>query len=112
VVCFEVWVNGVREYAAGLPGGHLHGHFHHWDRPGDLPLSVSFGGTDPATGDYLSWGLRRLQAGDEVVVRVVELNEPDEPIRRPRDPAEHEATERKMYERLKAKFGAGGPDAS
>ena len=111
MVGFELWVNGQRQYTAGIQGGLLHGHMFcgYMIPPGEqtatLQAHVSFGGADRSTGDSLHWDMCRLKVGDEFMVRVVEVDRPDEPRRSPQDPAEHEAIERKQYERLKAKFG-------
>jgi hypothetical protein len=110
--CFELSVNGQRQYAAGVRGGLLHGHMlcAYLIPPGEqspkLFAHVSFGGTDRDTGDHLNWDMCHLKVGDEVLVRLVDQDAPDEPKRRPRDLAEDEARERKMYEKLKAKFEA------
>ncbi|QEL17739.1 hypothetical protein [Limnoglobus roseus] len=115
--CFEVWVNGQRLYTAGLPfPARLHGHFRGCQpAPDDVPSEgagdhfFSFNGSDP-NGDWLNWPMRKLQLGDEVTIRVVEVDAPDEPSsRRPRDDAEFERTNRRMYERLKQKFEPAGP---
>ena len=121
--CFEVWVNGRQLYTAGIaPPGTLHGHLHSWERrPADPSLpgkpddhaALHFGGSDPATGDYVSWPTQGLRVGDEVVIRVVDRPAPDDPPgRRPRASGEFDGYERKIYERLRAKFGPGpvGPD--
>lgn len=115
--CFEVWVNGQRLFTAGLPfPGRLHGHLvSQQAAPGEpTPTATfgthfSFGGTD-ANGDSVFWPRQELQVGDEVVIRVVEVDAPDEPTsRRPRDDAEFMEMERKMFERMKRKFEPTGP---
>ena len=115
--CFEVWVNGQRLYTAGLPfPARLHGHFHGRQPAPDAPPAegdrehfFTFSGTD-ANGDWITWPMRELQVGDEVTIRVVEVDAPDEPpSRRPRDDAEFERMNRQMYERMKQKFEPARP---
>lgn len=116
--CFEVWVNGQRLYTAGLPfPARLHGHFHGRQPVPDSPPPAgavgghffTFSGTD-TNGDNVSWPLRELQVGDEVVIRVVEADASDEPTsRHARDDAKFVEMERKMYEKMKRKFEPTGP---
>ena len=117
--CFEVWVNGQRLYAAGLPApGRLHGHLVSWERlPDDPPApgvpcdlaKLHFSGSD-GTGDYVSWPRHDLGVGDEVVIRVVDLASSDQPTSRlPLDEAEAERGERAIYERLRQRFDPSAP---
>jgi hypothetical protein len=113
--CLEVWVNGQRLFAAGLPPpAELHGHIFSWERRPEDALSPSeprdwvslhFSGTDPSTGDHVSWPIQGLRIGDEVLIRVVEQPSPDEPTSRvPHSREEREQRRRAMYERLKQQF--------
>lgn len=115
--CFELWVNGRRLYTAGLPfPGHLHGHLVSRQAPPNHPLPEGrsidhfrFRGID-ANGDSVFWPMQPLQVGDEVIIRVVEMDTPDDPTdRRPRDDAEFERIDRKVYEQMKQKFETSGP---
>ena len=67
-------------------------------------LRLDIGGLSEQT--HLKWPApRKLQVGDEVLVRVVETATPDPPERTQRDDVGLvEAEERKYYERLKAKY--------
>ena len=71
-------------------------------QPSELRLEVG-GLADDA---HLRWpSPRKLDVGDEVVVKIVETTRPDPPARVERDDRTFvEAEERKYYERLKAKY--------
>jgi hypothetical protein len=71
-------------------------------RPSDLRLEV--GGLSKDA--HLKWpSPRKLRVGDRVVVAIVETTRPDPPSRRERDdPALREASERRYYQHLKAKY--------
>jgi hypothetical protein len=115
--CFEVWLNGQRLYTAGLPYPcNLHGHLVSRQASPNEPSPVGdgshhfwFSGTH-ADGTFVGWPKHLLQVGDEIVFRMVEVDAPDEPTtRRPRDDAEFERTDRKVYEYMKQKYESSGP---
>lgn len=111
----EVWVNGRRLYAVGLPPpSTVSGHIRSRDRwPEDSPavaefherVGLHFGGIDKSAGDYVCWPIQKLGVGDEVLIRVVEQPSADEPADRVANPQEKvEKRERELFEKLKRKY--------
>ena len=119
MLCFEIDVNGTRLCRSGI------GEF------GVLVAQVSWIKRDPARTElvshpdafeeelglqirglseeaHLHWPSPDLKRGDIVTIRVVEIDETDEPARVERiDRDEVERAERKYYERLKKRFEPG-----
>jgi len=117
--CFEVWINGQQIYTAGVrDSGRLIGQLLSWPCSSDASspsgvsgdrLDLNFFGTD-TNGDSVFWPMQGLHVGDEVIIRVVDSDVADEPVRRhPRDDAEFERTRRSMYERLRQKYEPDSP---
>lgn len=106
---FEVAVNGVRLCTASAGETGVLSAIVTWvqrsapgvPEPSDLSLAV--GGL--AEDTHLDWTRRKLAVGDEVLVKIVETDQPDPPVHTRRiDRAADDADERKYYERLKLKY--------
>ena len=92
---FEVNVNGTPSVVAGVPYGvlntivtwvrrdpakwHGHGTLDEWS---EETLSVSLGGIDGRTNEYVDWLIQPLSDGDEVRITVLGPGQCDDPIRR------------------------------
>jgi hypothetical protein len=110
MIGFEVSLNGKRLYTAAAGNRGVLTACVLWvlreapgvTEPSDFRLNV--GGL--AKSAHLEWpSPRRLRVGDNVAVKIVETKRPDAPSRtRRNDTALVEASERRYYERLKAKY--------
>ena len=105
----QIVLNGTRLCVAGLDDEGVTAvvDLHAWRLPdGNYPPSTLqvFAIKD---FDRLEWrGAEKLQAGDEIVIRVVDVSEVDQPTRSRRKSAEEdERQERLRYEDLKRKYG-------
>ena len=69
-------------------------------------LGVVLGGLDTTTDEHLRWCQRKLQVGDEVCLKVVEVKSVDRPRHRQRRNRTEELRQQKRYVREMArKFG-------
>ena len=110
MIGFEVSLNGKRLYTAAAGKRGVLTACVLWvlreapgvTTPSDLRLNV--GGLSKDA--HLTWpSPRKLKVGDNVAVRIVETKRPDAPSRAKRDDAGLvEASERRYYQRLKAKY--------
>ncbi|HWB11137.1 MAG TPA: hypothetical protein VG826_18050 [Pirellulales bacterium] len=119
MICFDILVNGRKLCTAGVgdPGtlhAHIiwvlrHGQFDYSGTPGtdDETIGLTVDGDSYGRQECLSWPNTNLKAGDEVTIRVVDLESADEPTRVKMD----EQTIRRileprraMYEKLKREF--------
>lgn len=117
MIGFEVYVDGRRICLAAVPLGVASAILTRARRkppaePADETV-FSVGGLqhDDGTGldEYLDWFRRELPVGSEITLRIVETDAADEPaVRRPVTPEDVERSERKYYERLKAKYESKG----
>jgi hypothetical protein len=99
---FEVVLNGQRLCIAGAGDGVLTTIVSWAGKRSELKLEI--GGL--SDGAHLAWAVPRpLAVGDEVIVRVVQVEHPDPPATNKRDdPKLVEAGERALFERLKKKY--------
>jgi hypothetical protein len=93
VLCLDVFVNGSKLCTAGIgePGVlHApiiwvlrHGQFDYSGTPGtdDEAISLTVDGDSYPRQEALSWPNTNLKVGDEVTIRVVDLDSADEPTR-------------------------------
>jgi hypothetical protein len=103
MIAFEVLVNGARVCTAGAGDtGVLSTIVSSVGKRQEIKLEVG-GLSDDA---QLKWPVpSTLRVGDEVTVRIVETDQPDQPASSQRDdPRLVETEERKYYERLKKKY--------
>jgi hypothetical protein len=109
MIAFEVAVNGERLCTAGVGD------------EGVLTVMLTFVGSRQeldldigglARDTNLKWLVPRLpQVGDQILVRIVETEQPDEPsTREPGVRSFAEAQEREYYEHLKRKYDPSAPE--
>ena len=84
MIGFEVLVNGERLYTAGIAGNSLLVAGVQWGgRNTEDMVQLRTGGTNFPEMKHHQWPWRELGVGDEVTIRVVEVDTPDKPIRNP-----------------------------
>ena len=109
-MCFEIQINGEPVIAAGRPGLDVLTAIVTFVRAQD-ELEVRAGGLQrhaDGSSDHLEWIVRALAIGDEIRIRVSDVDSPSEPISTTReDGAKREQSERAYYERLKRKYEIG-----
>jgi hypothetical protein len=111
-ICFEIQVNGEPTIAAGRPAlDVLTAIVTHVRARNELELRAGgLQGHPDGSSEHFEWMVRTLAVGDEVRIRVVEVESPAEPISITReDSAGREQSERAYYERLKRKYESGQP---
>ena len=115
MIAFEVSQNGRHICTAGAGDGVVSVTLT-WSKRKDAPSPenhVSFHVGGLSGEEYLDWHDQSgLRPGDEIQLRIVETEAVDRPLAARRDDAAVvEASERKQYERLKAKFEPGPHDS-
>jgi hypothetical protein len=106
-ICFEVSVNGEAPVVAGAEHvGVLSAIVSYVLRHGELGIAVGGLLSQPGMEDeHWSWLRRDLRVGDELLIKVVQDQQPTEPVKRVRQSAVFpENEERAYYERLKRKY--------
>ena len=110
ILGLEIWLNGNRLCVAGVEDERVMAviNIESWVLPDGtrLPSTLQV----CAIKDFISleWpGAKSLVTGDEILLKVVETSEADEPVRSVRKTAEEDAAqERLRYEDLKRKYGS------
>jgi hypothetical protein len=104
---FEVHLNGKRLCVAGVgDDGVLTAIVDHVRGDGRDELQLGVSGLECPSGDHLTWTLRRLRAGDEISVRIVEAGAASRPRHRtPRDPAAERQAEEQYVRELARQWG-------
>jgi hypothetical protein len=102
-LCFEVTINQDNPVAAGAPEANvLSAIVSYVTERNELTLEV---GGLASNSERLDWISRDLKVGDVMVIRIVESNAPDPPVKRHRDePSFLADQERAYYERLRRKY--------
>jgi hypothetical protein len=111
-ICFEIQVNGEPTIAAGRPALDVLTAIVTYVRSQN-ELELRAGGLQrhaDGSSEHVEWIARTLTVGDEIRIRVSEVESPTEPISVTReDGSKTEQSERAYYERLKRKYESGRP---
>lgn len=111
-MCFEIQVNGEPSSAAGRPALDVLTTIVTYVRSRN-ELELRAGGLQrhaDGSSEHVEWIARTLTVGDEIRIRVVDVESPAEPISVTReDGSTREQSERAHYERLKRKYESGQP---
>jgi predicted RNA-binding protein with RPS1 domain len=106
-MCFEVQVNGDQTIAAGRPALDVLTAIVTYVRSQN-ELELRAGGLQrhaDGSSEHVEWIARTLAVGDEIRIRVSDVDSPAEPLSITReDIAKREQSEREYYERLKRKY--------
>jgi hypothetical protein len=86
MLAFEVTVNGKRRYVAGHPDEHslqlvLWGN-NRFERGASINTFVTVPNEDPGGFATLSYESERIAIGDELTIRIVDVEAPDQPVKR------------------------------
>jgi hypothetical protein len=113
MLAFEIHVNGKRQCVAGIADDGVVSAIFSWIGRGraerglpkeDVSLSVS--GLDSLRREHVDWLDQNLAAGDEVMVRVVDVQKVDSPLKGSRRPLGDTKRRQKAHVRKMAKqFG-------
>jgi hypothetical protein len=84
MIAFEVSVNGKRACVAGLRGQGVMSAIVNWlggtaAKAMGRELELRVGGLNSETNQHMDWPTVLLKVGDEVAVRIVEVDQPDTP---------------------------------
>lgn len=91
MIAFEVLLNGERLCLAGAGNVGVITAILHWVRRKPLQeglvisdweeeeLKLDVAGIDSLTNEHLAWLKRRVEIGDEITLRIIEINTVDEP---------------------------------
>lgn len=85
MICYEITVNGERKCTAGIAtDGVVSVHIGHVLRDGTARRSpdLSVGGLDSETQEHLRWTQQQVIVGDSILVRVVDVERSDPPLKR------------------------------
>jgi hypothetical protein len=85
MLAFEVWINGKKEYTVGFKdadefGVYISSHPELQDDSASIEAS-GYALSGAEFPDEINWGSKSIKVGDEVVVKLVESENPDEPMR-------------------------------
>ncbi len=85
MISFEVWINGKIEFTVGFKGAEEFGVYlsHNPELHNDFAsLEASgYAQSDAEFTDEIKWGNRSIRQGDEVIIKLVNSESPDEPSR-------------------------------
>lgn len=111
-LCFEVVINGERSIVVGRSALDVLTTIVTYVRSRN-ELELRAGGLQrhaDGSSEHVEWIARTLAVGDEIRIRVVDVESPAEPISVTReDGSTREQSERAYYERLKRKYENGQP---
>jgi hypothetical protein len=111
-MCFEIQVNGEPTTAAGRPALDVLTAIVTYVRSQN-ELELRAGGLQrhqDGSSEHVKWIARTLTVGDEIRIRVIEVESPAEPISVTREDGEKRGqSERAYYERLKRTYESGRP---
>jgi len=113
MLAFEIHLNGKRLCTAGIGEPGVVTSIITWvlgertgsgKKPWDLGLTV--GGLVSRTEEHVNWARRSLRTGDEVSIRIVEVEDSDKPRERRReDPAKKQRQKKAYVRKLAKEFG-------
>ncbi len=83
MICFEIWINGIKKYTVGSEEAEEFSAnltaFPHL-KPTHVSLDVcGFTLRDEAYPDELRWGESYPKIGDEIIIKIIDTNNPDKP---------------------------------
>jgi hypothetical protein len=111
VIGFELKINGKLICSAGVGGLQFLTASLTWMKRKEEELNVSVGGMAfQANGDReeVRWVNQPVASGDEIVIRILDRLEYDEPVQRlPSNPNQERETMRQILESLKRQLGGG-----
>lgn len=113
MTAIEVHVNGKKQCVAGIARDGVVSAILSWVARGDdlpkLPqeqISLCVGGLDSQRDEHMDWLTREIKIGDEIVLRVVDVQKPNAPKEKSRRSASNTRRQQKAYVRRMAKvFG-------
>lgn len=83
MICFEIWINGIRKNLIGSDDAEEFGACLNANPLIDPPhISLDLSGYIANEKEYpheLRWGTLNIKSGDEVAIKIIESNTPDEP---------------------------------
>ena len=113
MTAIEIHVNGKKQCVAGIACDGVVSAILSWIGRGDehpkLPredISLRVSGLDSKRDEHMDWITRDMKVGDEIVLRVVDVQKSDAPKKKSRTPASETRRRQKAYVRRMAKqFG-------
>jgi len=113
MLAYEIYLNGKKKCVAGIdePGvltttltwvlGEPDGH-----RSGSEEMEIRVGGLVSRAHEFVEWFRRGVRRGDEIVIRIVETKDVDEPKRKRREsPAQRRRQQQAYVRRMAKQFG-------